>query len=340
MAISTVDNYDPFGDNSGISLWQFENNANDTAGVNDGILTGTAGFSANGKFGSCLLTRASNNSNVEIRSNPVFQTVTMWFNNSTQRNNAALLAPPGTASTDHLLTLHHSDLILNNDPSLLIKSNIQEGVWYFVAIVFDDSGSCDIYVDGNLEATYPSDYNTLGFIGASYTNGYTSDTRYDQVRIFNRALTEEEVQILYIEEITPAPIFETDDFTASDDQTDGIMCTWSPATGTEPITYDLYWDSISQATNIASPYLWVPPEAEIDYPLHIKATNVGGETNSRMDFGKMVISDRPVFGSSEIDNLMLGSAQVDALYLGSNRVWGNKKYDFHERINIDSSIHK
>jgi len=74
--------------------------------------------------------------------------------------------------------------------------------WHHIAIVFDTSTSTSkMYIDGNFDATgtyfLPSQVTSNLYIGGGYGGGQTFDSTIDELMIFNKALTADEVKSIY-----------------------------------------------------------------------------------------------------------------------------------------------
>lgn len=79
-------------------------------------------------------------------------------------------------------------------------SDLNDGEWHFVSVILD-GGNSRFYADGVLgSSTFsPSiqQTNTETYIGISFPGGVSFDGSMESVRIFNRALSEQEVKKLY-----------------------------------------------------------------------------------------------------------------------------------------------
>ncbi len=90
--------------------------------------------------------------------------------------------------------------------NLVGTTMLQEGRWYHAVLTYDANDKTIIYIDGAQEATDATPPASLHLndipakIGTQYTatdNRFFLDGKIDDVRIYNRALTPEEVQRLY-----------------------------------------------------------------------------------------------------------------------------------------------
>ena len=199
-------------------------NANTTPDVsgrgNNGIVTG-ASLTANGRIGGCLSFNGVNNS-VQI-TNPVCNdfSIAFWVKTtqspgSGQWYNGAGLVDgdaPGAAN-DFGTSLCGGKFAFgvgNPDTTILSTSSINDGNWHFcVATRQQTTGAMCVYVDGTLQGSGTAGKNTLnasarllfGAIasGNGFFNGYL-----DEVQIFSRTLSSNEVAALYACNVSPPP---------------------------------------------------------------------------------------------------------------------------------------
>jgi len=75
------------------------------------------------------------------------------------------------------------------------------------------------------------------------------------------------------------------DFVASDDNVDGIICTWSVANAVPAATYDLYLDGVLRLSNVTSGVLDVVGSIGSTFTYHVVAVNSVGSTASNTDTG-------------------------------------------------------
>jgi len=128
------------------------------------------------------------------------------------------------------------------------------GEWYHTCFTWN-SDSSELYVNGNLEDTSSGGEPTNGRVNlGSYGEGFKSflDGKIDQVRIYNRPLTEEEVQQLYGGEGGGLEAPTDLQATSGDGQVD---LTWNPGGDSNPDGYNVYrstssFSDISNATKL------------------------------------------------------------------------------------------
>jgi predicted alpha-1,6-mannanase (GH76 family) len=92
----------------------------------------------------------------------------------------------------------------NPDTTLLSNTAINDGAWHLcVATRQQEAGAIHVYVDGVLQATDPANKNTLNasaklLFGAIASGGGYFNGSLDDVKIFGRALSSDEVAALYL----------------------------------------------------------------------------------------------------------------------------------------------
>ena len=152
---------------------------------------------------------------VEIVDNPTIQptdaiTVTGWVNLRSFTQYGGIVCR-GLANNGYFLMLAASDTSLrwevNTDVSGRVythsKTKLEYNKWYHFACTYDGS-KIAIYINGKLESTYagegkivyPSARNL--YVGRSEYGDKYLDGIIDEVRIYNRALTEQEIRALYL----------------------------------------------------------------------------------------------------------------------------------------------
>ncbi len=199
-------------------------NANTTADVsgrgNNGIVNG-ASWTANGRINGCLGFNGVNSS-VQV-TNPVCNDFSIafwvkttqsagsgqWYNGSGLVDGDA----PGTAN-DFGTAMCGGKFafgIGNPDTTIQSTSSINDGLWHFcVATRQQVTGAINVYVDGNLQATGTASRNTLSassrlLFGAIASGGGFFNGNLDEIQIFSRTLSSNEVSALYACNMSPPP---------------------------------------------------------------------------------------------------------------------------------------
>lgn len=198
--VSTLTNYDPFGDGSGIALYRFENNAIDEGGTYNGAATGVT-YGA-GVYGNCAIFNGGlSNINIGLGSTS-FLAVSALINVSQTGILAYMLGSQDTNQSKSSIRLGTDgvDLWINNKNTAKTMT-VSQG-WHHLVGSYNGSVT-EVYLDkvlltGVTNSTLSSIGTTLSF--GRYKSGYTSTSqKLDQVRFFNRPLTSSEVTKLYME---------------------------------------------------------------------------------------------------------------------------------------------
>jgi hypothetical protein len=200
-----------------VGWWPGEGNANDVFGANNGTLVGSASFAA-GEVGQAF--SFDGNGYVSIPDSPLLDSLTnsitieLWLKTDqmtsdwtgivAKGNSAwALQATPGANTVDFNVSLGAGDLSGSR--------SINDGQWHHVAGVYDGTNMF-LYVDGTLDVSQPatglipqnSDPLAIGANVQAYVPpcgcnepGYFFNGLIDEVSIYNRALTAQEIQAIY-----------------------------------------------------------------------------------------------------------------------------------------------
>jgi len=216
-SVSTVDNIDPFGDSSGVALWTLDGNANDVGGNYNGTWSGTEQYDT-GVFGQAAKFDGNSviDTHIEINSAGTI-TYSCWFNPIT-----------GNTGTWNFILGQYSNFWINisedttNDGATANKIifivldgsnwhkiepsfNYSNGQWYHLLAIVKNNNQI-FYINGeligSLTITKSTDNSYSLNIGSDIEDisGHGVTGLIDQVRIFNRALTEDEIKKLYFEE--------------------------------------------------------------------------------------------------------------------------------------------
>jgi len=194
---------DPFKDGSGKALYRLEGNALDESGNYNGTATNVA-------YGDWIVGRCgvfNGSSSVVatdiITSSFTEMTVSLWFKTNTNmislfNGDADRYTQLYMANTQLYSTITGSEIY---DVTRAESLNI--GEWYHATFVYK-SGSNKFYINGSLVYTQTDTFSTIGSnikkIGSTRTGPvYYANGSIDQVRFFNRALTQEEITTLYTE---------------------------------------------------------------------------------------------------------------------------------------------
>jgi len=202
--------------NSGLSgWWEFEEGEDSTAydssgNGNDGTLNGDPNW-VDGKTGEYALDFDGDGDYVSIPSISALEgssvTIAAWINGENFLpggwNFNPIVTQYNSLCEGYYLYVRGDD----NKPALYLggvevvsMSAISTHQWYHIAGTYDNS-VLKIYINGDLKNTFLGsggtgvEYNC--YIGYDQTDGFYFDGRIDDVRIFDRALTEGEIEALY-----------------------------------------------------------------------------------------------------------------------------------------------
>ena len=207
--VSTIDLVDPFGDGSGKALYKFDGDATEESGIYNG--TASSVIYNTGKFGQCVQSSSSESYvSFGIHHFNVPITFSFWGKGSIevlngQANNAnATIFCTNTyvqMRAKNNATAGSSDIVLTLNSNISINTTIFN---YFCVtvnypnVVFYING--DIAAHGSMIYNVSPSYFPFGIFDIGhYPNHGSAGNCFDQFRIFNRALTQEEVTALYNE---------------------------------------------------------------------------------------------------------------------------------------------
>jgi hypothetical protein len=140
------------------------------------------------------------------------KTINLWFKVTEEQGEISLLYVsdnPNLVNGMTILGVQRWDsfvYLVYNFASQLYKVNINENVWYNAAIT-SDHGSYGFYLNGELLRTGHTEFLVHSYNGVESTVigcGRTVDRSYfyglvDNLRIYNKALTENQIRTLYSE---------------------------------------------------------------------------------------------------------------------------------------------
>jgi hypothetical protein len=284
-----------------VSWWSAEGNANDIIGGNSGTLNG-AGFT-NGEVGQAFTFNGTSyvsvpdSSSLDGFTNRI--TIEAWVKvNSfagpgwdgilTKGNSSWQLRRYGSSSTAAFSTAGLSNSDLGG------QKNINDGLWHHIAGVYDGTYKF-LYVDGKLDASVPAtgtiaQNNYPVYIGGNAQTqgnlpGYFWNGLIDEVSIYNRALSSNEIAAIYnagsygkcVPQVPPFVITQPANQTVTVGQTAAFSVA---AGGTSPLFYQ--WSvngtNIVNGTNATLTLNNVQTSQAGNYSVAI--ANVIGSTNS------------------------------------------------------------
>jgi len=215
----TADTHDVFGDGSCVATYQLNNDATDLGGNYDGTETSMS-YSVDGVFDDCgVFDGSSSYISTTPQLNNILSdyTISAWVKTSSpdagsriysigsgdgsigQSDKKILFFEVSSNGTDSKLGLVGS----YNGGFHYSTVDIELNKWVFVIGIVKSTGETMLYIDGALDSISSIDLTsstpTHSYIGSDNTNTVYFDGEIDQVRIFNRVITADEVAILYNE---------------------------------------------------------------------------------------------------------------------------------------------
>lgn len=203
---------------SNVALYQFENNANDTTTNHNGTWSGTEAYDSSGYLGSAGSFNGSSYILLDdINSTdftPTEYTISAWFKTTSTSKSIISTDAGGSPLSTMTRIFINSSGILTYDPfnisaRLTGTSVVNDGNWHFVCVNTDSSGNTKLYVDNVLEASGTGggvNFRLETWIGCTDSGTYSTITRsnffnglIDQVRIFDRVISDSEVATLFAE---------------------------------------------------------------------------------------------------------------------------------------------
>ncbi len=297
ILIACVVNFALFGsavaniDSGLVAHYKFDGNTNDSSGKgNKGIASGA--IASADRFGSPNSAYSFDGiddyidfGKLDISGDLSFS---VWFKTSSNKRNQTILGNYESCSYSNtgFILINYGSEIETGSPNLQLYNagssiftnniNMSDGNWHYAAGVFTDN-SYNFYVDGILIASESGGYNNTlislksgaadaigngcGVTGESFFNG-----SIDDIRIYDRALTQTEVKELH-QETTSCTDANTDGSTAA-----GIaQCKANPAScgidtsggsvtgesGTVSANLDIYMPSLNYTTLLGTQNIWV-----------------------------------------------------------------------------------
>jgi hypothetical protein len=204
---------------SNIALYQLDGNANDTTTNYDATSDTGVTYSATGaKFGQAASFNGSSKIDLpstvvdSIKSNSSFA-VSAWFNTSVTGTRQVMFSSfDGTYITLEVTTGNQLHGIVANSVgtqiNLTIPITVTDGAWHH-ALFTGENGDLRLYLDNGTPQTSAS-WNGTFFNGTTGTDigsrfgNYYFNGKIDQVRIFDKAISAEDVATLYAETTSTA----------------------------------------------------------------------------------------------------------------------------------------
>jgi hypothetical protein len=213
--------FSEFSSDGLMSMWTFSGDARDDFGDNDGILIGDASI-VDGELLVDGNNDGANMSDIDWLDRPGYFSISLWFNrtidNDITTNHGLeniLFAKSSGPSNDNIeIGTDGSNIEIyldsaGNDLVQTYPSNITDGVWYNLVLTYDRdrSNEAALYLDGEeivqtsiWGGVLDNSSRSLVSVGISRVEGENwgeFEGRIDNVMIWDRALSEEEVSDVY-----------------------------------------------------------------------------------------------------------------------------------------------
>lgn len=217
--------HDVFGDGSAVATYQLNGNANDLGGTYNGVTT-NVNYEA-GKFGqSAVFNGTSSKLQTTAVNSTNLRTLSLWVNINQASTNTEMIASFGRTGSNNaydwfLASWNNTSLAFgwgttagDFSNGALINVPKIKGEWVHLCFIISAptvKNSHELYINGNKQTLIYSDngYPLPAIQGNCYFGHKEfNPTHYfngsmDQIRIFNRALTAQEVNTLYLETTVP-----------------------------------------------------------------------------------------------------------------------------------------
>jgi len=251
-----------------VGWWRFENNADDSAGTNDGTIYGAV--SATGKIGQALSFDEVNDyvtvPDFDYTNDSDEFSLNFWFKIADVAGSAyQYIYSHGTVTADNSLNVYFSEtdegaggeelrtwIALGDSTEWYSVSDPDyvDGQWHMYTITVSSVNGAAIYVDANSILTNPnlkgSSMNPASsiYIGGRndlnadryYGNSSTDDGLLDDVRLYDRALSQTDISVLF-SGVSPIATNPNPADSANDVSVDAVL-TWTA--GDYADTHDVY----------------------------------------------------------------------------------------------------
>ena len=229
----TISNVDPFGDASGVALYEFEGNANDTGGNYNGVLNGELSYGfVKEKFGNGAIfdkgdayvtTGISDDITLDSFTYTGIAVLDISENNMLFFNGRNSVADEGSSDRKNGFISIQTDGTISHvakgssDSGQIVKYSTRTfntGDVIHLAYRFTHPNTHEVLIDGVVvgeltitTAGYANLTDGIGYEDNLFRHKYSGDINSysrgsrDQLRVFNRALTDSEVNDLYMKEL-------------------------------------------------------------------------------------------------------------------------------------------
>ncbi|HEY8992494.1 MAG TPA: LamG domain-containing protein [Candidatus Microsaccharimonas sp.] len=195
-----------------VAWWKLNGDTNNSVGSPNGINANATSTSGQGNVADTAYSLNGTNSSINTASTfglgATNASISMWIYNPTASNHGLFIhvgtsgfgIGMGSTSTDAIGT--KLVMIFNGIRWIPTSTNVGTG-WHHIVMVIDSGGVPTAYLDGASAGTYPGSNSstpsgsitTIGTVSGSSANYFTGSV--DDVRLYNRALTQADILSLY-----------------------------------------------------------------------------------------------------------------------------------------------
>lgn len=288
-----------------VANYTFTGNTADASPYNNDAVSNGAQL-ANDRFNKANRAYSFNGTSSEItaansaQQNSDYTTIAFWVNvkNLPVNGEAFLLSNGGWQERWKIsLPAHGKPVFTTNNTSGISDMDsggdnaLVPGTWTHVAMTHDGTND-KIYFNGEVVATKAVDgalNSTSHPLGIGYNpvdGGNYFEGSLDEVRIYNRALSDAEVAALYAEQSVETPESDTEAPTTPLDLTASVLYTnidlsWSPSDDNVGVTaYNVYQDGAKIATTAEVTYKLTDLTPLTEYELGVSAVDAAGNESS------------------------------------------------------------
>ena len=276
---SIVSNVDPFGDGSLIAKYELDGNTNDTTGTYNGTATDIT--YGTGKYGnSAIFNAISDRITTTIDRVNSDTSYSMWVNPTNNTIGFGLISTTDTTTASNYFNQSFIDTSgklrfgIGWIAGSISTTTIPNNSWTYITLVKEGS-NYSTYINGVFEAIYTNSTTVLtNPLSIGDYNGSAGIGSIDQVEIYDRALTQQEIDTLYTQSsytvptttvtagATPTTAYINEKTALSEIVTQGVAETdWKSCSA---ITQKLEFPNISDATSSANTLVTYTPIADGD----------------------------------------------------------------------------
>ncbi len=204
--VSTINISDLFNDNSSLLLYSFDDSLNDSTNTHNGIWSGDINYTI-GRFGKSIRLNGVDSYVYNIGTNN-WSSISIWFKTNDNSTNELFGESNSTYYNYAVLTEEYIRYYSESLGSINVfngSSFIEYGIWHNIIFQRENNENY-IYLDGEDISGHNSyttnditQTNIIYNLGIRKKNPNYREVEFDQIRVFNRALTSEEISIIYNE---------------------------------------------------------------------------------------------------------------------------------------------